>query len=108
MAEGKVTTSPDLSNALGDESCDILGWRLGINPWRHIYIAVNRGLLGDATKEASAEEEIDHRQAGHSSAIANQIYGLSHSVLAGLSETVVKRYLENSDRWCRDVLRLIP
>ncbi|KAI5895974.1 uncharacterized protein SCHCODRAFT_02458873, partial [Schizophyllum commune H4-8] len=73
-----------------------------------ISIELTREQLHDASSEPSDEEVIDAHQAGHSSRIANQIYGLSQSVSNRLSLSIVNECIKNSDRWCRDVLRLIP
>ena len=98
---GKLFTSEDLSDVMASYSFPRIGYKLTINPWRHVQTAWKRKFkcVVEEIMEVDATDDVDALQAGHSRKIENQLYGLSTSALAGAAEDVLPLFLHASTTW---------
>ena len=88
-----------VSKRMGGLTSTVLGWRMTINPHRHVNVSYKRhkckGLV-DARVEEDVLSEVFALQAGHSSETERRIYGLDHANVAGVSEDTINLFLEAS------------
>ncbi len=105
----KPFESHRLTQQLGAFSSSVLGWEMGLNAHRHIYIAFHRKHHDGLNRELESTENdtIDTLQSGHSLATENQVYGLSTSTMDGATEDNLQLYLEASTAWQR-TLKVVP
>ena len=101
MNDHKLFTTDQLSATMARESMDRLGFRLGVNSWRHISTAFKRklGRFAEELLEEDGEDTIEALQAGHSRTTENRIYGLSPDTLAGGAEDLLPQFLQASTNW---------
>ena len=82
---GKLFTSEDLSNIMADYSSSHIGYKLTINPWRHIQMAWKQKFKCVVTKRSWMwtwqTMWTPYKQATHR--IKNRLYRLSTSAMQG-------------------------
>ncbi|KAF8986938.1 hypothetical protein BDZ89DRAFT_1152713 [Hymenopellis radicata] len=109
MSFGCPFESRHLGEKLANASAKVLGWEMGINAHRHIFIAFHRKqhpLL--AQEEENPDfDSISALQSGHSRSTENRVYGLSATVMEGAEEDYMAVFLEVSVAWQR-TLRIVP
>jgi hypothetical protein len=88
-----------------------MGVELHIQAWRQIAVAMDRDLLrtprdlidlahcDDEEKDVSLMEQDHNGQAGHSTKVANQHYGLKIGDINGLDQSILVRYRAVAHKW---------
>ncbi|KAG2028843.1 hypothetical protein BDR03DRAFT_1019277 [Suillus americanus] len=101
MNNDKLFTTDHLSAAMARESVEKIGFRLGVNSWRHISTAFKRklGRFAEELLDQDDEDTIEALQAGHSRATENRVYGLSPDTLASGAEDMLPLFLRASTNW---------
>lgn len=98
-------TSESTSELMGSLSLLVFGWKMTISKWRHVAIALNKGLKILDLQEAFSEVEPDRytevqaEQAGHNLATERRIYGLSPDSLEGIPDETLKLFMRASREW---------
>ncbi|KAJ7204869.1 hypothetical protein B0H12DRAFT_1035224 [Mycena haematopus] len=107
MDMGCHFTSPRLSFIMGENSLNVIDWKMTIQPHRHINIAFRRKLCTSALELEDGNAVANAKSNGHSPRTENLVYGLSPDALLGASEDVFLVYLQTSTNWQR-TLRVVP
>jgi hypothetical protein len=106
----KPFTPDKLTGVMSDLTLPILKFRVGINPWRHIFVAWQRKLCSSASELFDHGDEGDTIGAlasGHTRATENRLYGLSEDGLVGGAEDILPLFLSHGGHW--QVLgRIVP
>jgi len=88
-----------------------MGVELHIQAWRQIAVAMDRDLLrtprdlidlaecDDEEKDVSLMEQDHNGQAGHSTKVADQHYGLKIGDITGLDQSILVRYRAVAHKW---------
>ena len=106
----KEFDSEDLSKAMGRISEPHIGWKLGLNSWRHLQISISgRHGASDGEVLQYIEEDGTVRisQSGHSPTTQRNVYGVSQESMIGASEQYIRMFLKTSAKWAT-VVRVVP
>jgi hypothetical protein len=98
----QLFTVEGMTEVLKDYTLPVLGISLGIRDWRHVAIAFKRKLCSEAMdlyEGAYAGDSIHVRQAGHSRAVEDRVYGLSPDALLGAAEDLLPLFMAASTKW---------
>jgi hypothetical protein len=98
----QLFTVESMTEALKDYTLPVLGIPLGIRDWRHVAIAFKRKLCSEAMdlyEGAYTGDNIYVRQAGHSRALEDRLYGLSPDALLGAAEDLLPLFMAASTKW---------
>jgi hypothetical protein len=96
--------SEHLSRVLGRETSLRIGIKLNILDYRHLAISIGRKHLrwvGSRLEgeDGESEDDIYDVQAGHSSKIANQVYGIRADIMRDTNEQTLVQFREISLQW---------
>jgi hypothetical protein len=97
----QLFTVESMTEVLKDYTLPVLGMSLGIRDWRHIAIAFKRKLCSEAMDlyDGAFSDSIHIRQAGHSRAMEDRMYGLSPDALLGAAEDLLPLFMAASTKW---------
>jgi len=96
-----------LTKVLTRETSKRLGFRMTVQEYRHIAIAIDREFIRGSTAEADEEDEgegeddIHDLMAAHSSKLANARYARMGGLSKGLTPESINLYRSVSDKWQR-------
>lgn len=98
----QLFTVESMTEALKDYTLPVLGVSLGLRDWRHVAIAFKRKLCSEAMDlydGAFTADSVQIRQAGHSRALEDRMYGLSPDALLGAAEDLLPLFMAASTKW---------
>ena len=98
----QLFTVESITEILKDFTLPVLGITLGIQDWRHVAIAFKRKHCSEAMdlyEGAFSSDSIYVRQAGHSHALEDRLYGLSPDALLGVAEDMLPLFMVASTKW---------
>lgn len=98
----QLFTVESMTEVLKDYTLPVLGVSLGIRDWRHVAIAFKRKLCSEAMQlyeGAYPGDNIHIRQASHSRALEDRLYGLSPDALLGAAEDLLPLFMAASTKW---------
>jgi superfamily II DNA helicase RecQ len=96
-----------LTKVLTRETSKRLGFRMTIQEYRHIAIAIDREFIrgssaeADEDEEGEGEDDIHDLMAAHSSKLANARYARMGGLSKGLTPESINLYRSVSDKWQR-------
>jgi len=97
----KSFEAADLTDIMKRLTLPVLGFGVGINPWRHIHVSFNRKLcpMVDHILEQAEVDTTNIIQYGHGHKVHHGTYGLSHDSLLGLPEDILPEFMDVSTGW---------
>ena len=105
----KLFTTEDLTDSLERWTLPHVGYKLGVNAWRHVSTAFRRKLCArfDNLLAEDENETVGALQSGHSRRTENRVYALSPDALSGASEDILPLFLQASTDW-QVVCEVVP